>query len=260
MNPTLKHAAILASIVFLALATGLRAETETSIPAGTVLPVSLNSTLSSAKCKPGQVITARVMQDVPLPGGSRIRAGAKVIGRIVSVTPAANGTRANISLRFDTLKTSKGKFPIATNLRAIASFMEVEEAQIPIMGADRGTPEDAYTTLQIGGDAVYRGGGPVVGFGGKVGEPVYNGVLSRLSSNPDRGCRGAINANDTPQALWVFSSDACGAYGLPNLTIRRAGRTKPVGEIVLESTKGQVNVRAGAGILLRVNAASVSGA
>ena len=85
-------------------------------------------------------------------------------------------------------------------------------------------------------------------------------MLSRLSPNPDRGCRGAINANDAPQALWVFSADACGAYGLPNLTIRHAGRTDPAGEISLESKKGQVDVNAGAGILLRVNAPGVAGA
>jgi hypothetical protein len=258
MKPTLRNAAFFVSIAFFALAAGLRADE--SIPAGTIIPVMLNSTLSSAKCKPGQIITARVMQDVPLWSGATIHAGAKVIGQVISVTPASNGAPASISFRFDALKTAHGKIPIATNLRAIASFVEVDQAQIPITGPDRGTSEDAYTTVQIGGDAVYRGGGPVVGSEGRVGKPVGNGVLSRLSSNPDRGCRGSIDANDAPQALWVFSSDACGAYGLPNLTIRHAGRTDPAGEISLESNKGQVNLNAGAGILLRVNAPGVSGA
>jgi len=257
MNPTLRNAAFFVSIAFFVLTAGLRADD--SIPAGTIIPVMLNSTLSSAKCKPGQIITARVMQDVPLWSGPSIHAGAKVIGHIVSVTPAANGAPASISFRFDTLKTSKGKIPIATHLRAIASFVEVDQAQIPIMGADRGTPPEAWTTVQIGGDAVYRGGGPVVGLEGKVGRPVSNGVLGRLYANPDRGCSGAINASESPQALWVFSGDACGAYGLPNLTVRHAGRTDPVGQISLESKKGQVNVNAGAGILLRVNATDVSG-
>jgi len=37
-----------------------------AIPPGTVLPVQLKSTLDSLKSKPGQTITARIMQDVPL--------------------------------------------------------------------------------------------------------------------------------------------------------------------------------------------------
>jgi len=258
MNPTLRSAALFASIVFLALAGGLHAES--SVPAGTILPVALNSTLSSAKCKPGQIISARIMQDVRLPDGSKVRAGAKVLGQIVSVIPASKGIPASISFRFDSLETPHGKISLSTNLRAIASFVDVEQAQLPTTGPDRGTPDAAWTTVQIGGDTVYRGGGPVEGFEGKVGIPVYNGVLSQVNANPERGCRGALDANEAPQALWVFSSDACGAYGLPNVKIRHAGRTNPVGEIVLESSGGQVNVQAGAGILLRVNAPNASGA
>lgn len=253
----MRHSALFALIAFFAIPSGLRAAN--SIPPGTILPVSLNSTLSSAKSRPGQIITARIMQDVPLPDGSAIRAGAKVIGHITSVTPASNRARGSISIRFDTLKLRHGNTPITTSLRAIASFVEVEQAQIPITGPDRGTSDSSWTTVQVGGDAVYRGGGPVQGFGGKVGKPVYNGVLSRVDANPARGCRGELDSNSAPQALWVFSSDACGAYGLPNIKIRGAGRADRAGDITVESTKGQLKVSAGAGILLRVSAPDVSG-
>ncbi len=50
------------------------------IPAGTVIPVMLQTTLDAGKSKVGQKIEARVMQDVPLPGQARIRAGSKLIG------------------------------------------------------------------------------------------------------------------------------------------------------------------------------------
>jgi len=258
MNCAIKHAALFMCVGLLAFAAASHAAD--SIPPGTVLPVLLNSTLSSTKSKPGQIVTARIMQDVPLPDGRTIRAGATVIGRVTAVTSASNGNHARISLRFDTLKISRQRIPIATNLRAIASLAEVEQAQLPITGPDRGTPESAWTTVQIGGDVVYRGGGPVEGTLGNVGKPVDGGVLSRLSQNPDRGCRGAVDANDAPQALWVFSSDACGPYSLPHLTIAHAGRTDPVGEIILETTKGEVNVHSGAGMLLRVDSAGVAGA
>ena len=65
---------------------------QSAIPAGTILPVALNSSLNSRKVKPGQVITARVMQDVPLSPGSTIHAGAKVIGHVIDVKPANGAT------------------------------------------------------------------------------------------------------------------------------------------------------------------------
>jgi len=226
---------------------------QSTIPAGTILPVALNSSLNSRKVKAGQVITARVMQDVPLSPGSTIHAGGKVIGRVIGVKPANGTSGAQISLQFETLAAAKQRIPITTNLRALASTMAVEQAQLPETGPDRGTSENAWTTDQIGGEVVYRGGGPVANGLRSVGEPTTNGVLVHVSAKPGTKCRGEIEGNDRLQALWVFSSDACGVYDLPDLAIVHAGRTNPVGEITLASDKGEVNVRAGSGMLLRVN-------
>jgi hypothetical protein len=226
----------------------------TSVPDGTVLPVRLNSTLSSKNAKPGQTITARIMQNVPLPNGAKIPEGATVVGHVIGVTPASSGTDGSISVRFDFLRMPHEQIALTMHLRAIASFMEVQEAQVPLMGGDRGTPDTARTTVQIGGETVYRGGGHVEGKFGRVGEPVYDGVLSHLYANSNGECRGDA-AEDPPQALWLFSSYACGAYGLPNLAVAHTGRSSPAGEIILRSSKGDVNVRSGAGLLLRVGAA-----
>jgi hypothetical protein len=226
---------------------------QNTIPAGTIVPVALNSSLNSRKVKPGQVITARVMQDVPLSPGSKIHAGAKVIGRVIDVKPANGGSGAQVSFRFDTLVVSKRRIPIISNLRALASMMAVEAAQLPESGPDRGTSQNAWTTDQIGGEVVYRGGGPVADGLRSVGEPTYGGVLVHVSAKPGSPCRGEIEGNDRLQALWVFSSDACGVYDFADLAIVHAGRTDPVGEITLASDKGEVNIRAGSGMLLRVN-------
>jgi len=235
-------------IGFLMLATQLLAQS--AIPAGTILPVRLNASLNSGKVKAGQIITARVVQDVPLSSGSKIHAGAKVIGH---VTDVKQGNGAQVSFRFDAVDISRQRIPVTTDLRALASMMAVEEAQIPESGPDRGTPENVWTTEQIGGEVVYRGGGPVADGLRTVGEPAPNGVLVRVSGKPGTECRGAVEGNDQPQALWVFSSDSCGAYGFADLAIIHAGRTNPLGEITLASDHGKVNVRAGSGMLLRVS-------
>ena len=225
---------------------------QSAIPSGTILPVSLNSSLNSRKLKPGQVIKARVMQDVPLSPTSQIHAGAKVIGHVVDVRPATPASGALVSLEFDTLLISGRRTPITTNLRALASAMAVEDAQVPESGPDRGTPAAAWTTDQVGGEVVYRGGGPVANGLVSVGEPAYGGVLVHLSAKLGTKCRGDLEGNDRLQALWVFSSDACGTYGFADLEIADAGRNDPVGQITLASSHGDVNVRASSGMLLRI--------
>jgi hypothetical protein len=225
---------------------------QNTIPVGTILPLSLNSSLNSRKLIAGQVITTRVMQDVPL-SGSKIHAGAKVIGQVINVKPASGAGGAQLSIRFDTLVVSKQRISITTDLRALASMMAVEDAQIPQSGPDRGTSSAAWTTNQIGGEVVYRGGGPVANGLRSVGEPTYGGVLVHVSDKPGTKCQGEIDGNDRLQALWVFSSDACGTYGLVDLAIVHAGRSNPVGEITLASGKGEVNVRSGSGMLLRIH-------
>jgi hypothetical protein len=233
----------------LAFSGGLLAQN--AIPAGTILPVQMNTSLNSKKSKPGQVVTARVMQDVPLPSGTKIPAGSKVIGRVLNIVEAKNGNGAQLSLQFDTLEVSNHRIPITTNLRALASMMDIEEAQIPKTGPDRGTSEYEWVTDQIGGDVVYGRAGRVTNGLQVVGTSTSNGVLGQVSSKPGTKCGGDLVSNDFAQALWLFSTDACGTYGFPDLTIVHAGRSNPVGQITLASERGNFDVRSGSGMLLR---------
>jgi len=222
------------------------------IAPGTVLPAQLGSSLDSRKTKSGERVRARIMQDVPLSSGGKIRAGAKVIGHVVSVKEGRAGQRAELTLRFDRLEFRHQTVHVSTNLRALAAMMEVEDAQVPSTGPDRGTPWAWRTRNLIGGEVAYGEGGPVAHGTDIVGEALADEVLVRVKPNPSAGCRGEIAGNIEPQALWVFSSDACGVYGIPGLEITHAGRSAPVGEIVLVSLRGNFNIRSGSGILLRI--------
>lgn len=223
-----------------------------SIPAGTVIPVALHGSLSTKKSTPGQVVKARVMQDIPLGEGDKVRAGAYVRGKVIAVTPAASGSGASITFEFTELVTSRGAEPITTNLRALASIVEVNSARIPQYD-DRGSSSYVNTTWQIGGETVYRGGGHVMDGKTIVGEPVGDeGVLGRVRASSDGNC-GGTEENNRLQALWLFSSDACGVYGYRHVKIERTGRTSPLGEITLKAERGDINIRGGSGMLLRVN-------
>jgi hypothetical protein len=224
------------------------------IPIGTVLPVRLNHALSSKRAKEGQAITGRIMQDVPLPNDCKIPEGAQVLGTILSVQRSANATNGRIAIRFDALAIHRNRIPISTNLRALAGFMEVQSAQTPEISPGFGTPSSWATTRQIGGDEVYGVGGQVTDQSSNtVGKGVFGGVLVHVRAGAGSQCHAAMDAEDRLQALWVFSSDACGVYGLTGVTIAHAGRTQPIGEIILTAEKKDVLIRGASGVLLRVN-------
>jgi hypothetical protein len=105
--------------------------------------------------------------------------------------------------------------------------------------------------LQIGGEIVYRGGGQVRDRFGAVGKPAPGGILGAVRANISRGCDGPAEGRGRPQALWLFSTSACGVYDIENLDITRSESQAPAGEIEL-SSKGQLKVASGSALLLRV--------
>jgi hypothetical protein len=232
---------------------------QNNVPAGTILPVILRTSFSFDKCMPGQILHGKIAQDVPLPNGSKIRKGANVEGHVVEVSPAAGGVGSKVSIQFDKVYVAGQWIPVVTNLRAIAGFMTVLEAGVPDEAPSEGTPYDWLPTTQIGGDSVYGVRGPVMSgedTSKVVGKSVGDGVLARANAKEGTKCRGSLEGNDSPQALWVFSTDACGVYGIEHLKIAHAGRTAPAGTIVLASETQSLKLRAGDALLLRVNAVS----
>lgn len=223
------------------------------VPVGTVLPVRINHRFSSASSRAGQAISGRIMQDVPLPNNDKIPEGAKILGTILSITRAKDSNGGRISFHFDRIETRHRRTSVVTNLRALAGSLEVQNAQTPETTPGFGTPYSWATTRQIGGDEVYGVGGPVTDqWNNHVGKAVFDGVLVRVRAQPGSKCRGSLDSEDHLQALWVFSSDACGIYGMGGVTIAHAGRTEPTGEIVLTADKRDVLVHSGSGMLLRV--------
>jgi hypothetical protein len=249
---------VLLLAVFLAAGTVLHAQNQgkssyaTNMLDGTILPVQLSSTISLDRAVPGQPISARIAQDVPLENGVVLRRGTKVLGHIVSVTP---GNPSRIAFTFDKVEYSKSNsVSVATNLRALASTLEINGASLPNTGPDRGTPSVWWNTVQVGGEGLY-GSGPLTHGDQVVGHWVWGGgAVGQVAENG--ACRGEVAGNTREQSLWLFSTDACGVYGYSNVAIEHSGRTSPEGEITLTSTNPNLKIRAGSGILLRVDKSS----
>jgi hypothetical protein len=223
------------------------ATAQSALPKGTILPIQLEQSLSFRKVHAGQEFHASLMQDIP---GSTVRRRARLVGHIITVTGLGRGA-AQIAIRFEEIEEHGRRIPITASLRALASWSEVQQAQMPEESMDRGITPETATTTQIGGEQVYRGGGPVSAGVEAVGTPVPYGVLARPRPNRGLGCGGVVG-DDRPQALWLFSTDACGVYGLPQLKIVHAGRSDPVGTIVLKADSAKLKLPVGSGLLLRV--------
>ena len=218
-----------------------------SLPSGTALPVMLGTTLNAKNDKPGQKIEGKLMQEVVLPSGSVIKKGSRVSGEIVSVQ------LSRITIQFNELEDEHQVVPLNVALRAVAAEENVFQAGTPIDAASTYESSDEYVTKQVGGDVVFRGRGYVASDQGKIGRWTGNGVWGKLAPGGD--CP-ATDDNRQEQALWIFSTTACGTYGFEKqLTIAHAGRATPVGQITLQSSQ-DILVRGGSGWLLIVNTAT----
>lgn len=219
------------------------------IPSGTILPAMLDDTLDSSRIKPGQQISAKLRQDVPLPNGQKIKRNSKVSGHVVAVS---GGSPSSITVQFDRLQLGRNSVPVVTTLRALASMNAVAEARQPANpNSGYGTTSWDWNMALIGGQAAFNGqrivksqDGQVVG---KVVEPGQ--IVGVPLANPERGCAGAPQGS-SEQAFWLFSTDACGVYGFKDLTI--VGNTGTKGQITLQSPE-KIAVRDGSGLLLQVD-------
>lgn len=225
------------------------------IPVGTVIPVMLRSGLNAEKDKAGKRLTGRVMQEISLPDGEKLKEGSTIRGHVVSVDKQGPSGSV-ITLQFDAIEDSKNTISITASLLAAASMAEVAAAQTPIDSASNIEPTSQWVTRQVGGDIVNRGRGKVAtAKGAIVGKWLQgSGVVIKLTPNPEAGCPIGPGY-DRDQAAWIFSSSACGLYGLNNMKIQNSGSTQSIGVIALASTK-KVDVRSGSGWLLMVVAAA----
>jgi hypothetical protein len=223
-----------------------------TVPPGTILPIVLRTTITPRDAKQGETVHGEIAQDVPLPDGSKIRKGSRVEGHVVDVAAAPTGVGTRISIRFDKLYSHRQAIPIDTDLRAMAGFTDVLEAKTPLMGMGEGDVYQWMPTAQIGGDQVFGADGQVVTLDDQVvGKSLLSGGVL-VEPRPNGKCRGTVAGNNNPQALWVFSSDACGIYGLSQVNISHAGRTNPVGTFTLDVQGSKTKLHDGDALLLRV--------
>jgi|SRR5579862_1058062 len=211
------------------------------IPAGTVVPVMLTTTVDSGKAHPGDPIMGKVMEAVPLRDGGHIPEGAKVIAHVDNVMPAKGKDPSWIAIEFDEIVVQGRQVPVKASLRALASMMAIYDAQVPFFEPDT-TPPSSVMFAPVGGEPAFRPDNPEKSYGKLV---LFSGELPA-------GCGSRIDQEGGTGALWVFSPYACGVYGFgKGLAVVKNGAEEPAGNIILGSQKN-FQLHAGSGWLLRM--------
>ena len=207
-----------------------------SLPAGVMLPVSLEQRLDAGHVRAGEAITARLMQRVPLADGYYLSPKARVMGTVV----AYDG--GSLTLRFERLRLGHEQQPLHVKLLAAGHWFEVGQTKVPLEAADRAlsNPWD-WTTKQIGGDEVYRSGGSGVVYD-RYSEPVGHADAYGVYA-PGR-MPGA-----TALAMGPFSTTAHGVYGLLGTEIASPGGAES--PIVLRLTSPKWQLHGGTALLLQ---------
>src|SRR5664279_814430 len=208
------------------------------IPSGTLLPAMLDNTIDSDKSKPGEAISAKLRQEVPLPDGRKIKRESKLLGHVVAVSAASDGGSYQITIKFEQIEVDKRPVNISAGLRAFASMELVAQSRQPAnANSGNGTSVWDLNMSQIGGQIAYNGQKIVKGNGQVVGRiPQPGAVLGVAMANPELGCAGP-GANTAEQAFWAFSTNACGIYGDKDMMLASGiGGTSP-GQIVFKSPK-----------------------
>jgi hypothetical protein len=181
----------------------------TAPPPGQTLPIVLHTALQSGKVRPGQPVTAELMQRVPVDHGGYLPRQVTVVGKVLNCTPTS------VSILFDQLRWKGQTIPIHLALVSAASLNSVFQTIMPVGGIDRGTSSPAdWTTRQIGGDEVYRSAGSGT---------VYDQYSQPVGFADLHGVYKTASSGDLPRAMGPFSTTAEGLHGMTGFTLVSAG-------------------------------------
>ena len=228
-----------------------------TLPAQTTLPIAFTHTVDAAKARNGDVVTAKTMQAIILPGGETLPKNTVIEGHVVGAkafnfdeTPYAKQQASELSIQFDKVVDHGTATPIVVSVRAIANAVEAWNAEKP-----HGTDEsDSVGTMEL------IGGGHYSPISNKVyssddediiGYNKKHGVFARLLPADYAGKQGEFSCEGTQseQAVGIFSPEACGAYGYSSVSISN-GPTE--GSFRLASTHSTVKLYSGSAALIEV--------
>jgi hypothetical protein len=196
------------------------------IPAGMMMPVTVNTSISSQSARVGDKVEASLAQPINL-GDSQIPAGSLLIGQVTDAVPGGRMSHSgNLGLKFTKLRTpdgvetpitahivgTLGKFQLASGaksdeFRGETTKQKIEKAAIHgAIGAGSGAVLGTVIGA-IAGHGRGAGRGAVAGLGFGAGLGVAESLLLRKGDNVNVGSGAAFNLQlDAPASVAISSS------------------------------------------------------
>ena len=139
-----------------------------SVPAGATFPLVLETALSSETSRSGDVVVARLAEDVRVGERVVVPAGSEVRGRVTAAVPSGRvKTRARLAFNFDTLVLKAGEHAIGTgSLDITAGDTHKKDAATVGIGAGAGAIVGAIVVGKKG-----------AGIGALIGGATGSGVV-----------------------------------------------------------------------------------
>ncbi len=197
------------------------------IPAGMMMPVTVNTSISSQSARVGDKIEASLAQPINL-GDTEIPAGSLLLGQVTDAVPGARMSHSgNLGLKFTKLRTpdgvetpitahivgTLGKFQLASGaqsdvFRGETTKQKVEKAAIHgAIGAGSGALLGTVIGA-IAGHGRGAGRGAIAGLGLGAGLGVAESLMLRKGDNVNLGSGDAFNLQLDAPATVATSSTA----------------------------------------------------
>jgi hypothetical protein len=125
-----------------------------SVPPGIILLLLPDSILSSKAESAGQVVTARLVQNIPPAEGFTSKTGNRIVGRTIESNAKADATGATTEYRFDEFTAHKKHSLIPKCSRSVHPSTNAVAVQTSQSRQGECTPQETATTDPIVGGSV----------------------------------------------------------------------------------------------------------
>lgn len=225
-------------------AVNAQAGSENALAPNTALVATLSKTVEAKKAKEGDQVTAKVAQDVISQGNVVIPRGARLIGHITTVKPAAKGdNQSQLGIGWDHAELKNGsQVPLHAIVVALAPPPEGSQPMPSGMSPDTGPMGEAGPQGGVGA-------GSQGGTAGTVGNP--GGSPPSAPGIPGGIGAPAGNAPSAPASAGrsgpVLSPRSVGVVGIQGVTIANS----PQGSVISDKN-GNLKLQSGTQLVLRV--------